>query len=720
MKYVLAVVLAVVVLGGTAVASVSATPGEGPATILPNSHSPKAASANFQAATCTPFTISYTPSVTPRMVPSANPGVPTPAPTVQHIVAVAYFPAQFDPSGDFTGHWKLDWERVLQLGQGSLVVFDRSGSQEADIRKLIGRVHTQQMKILGYVHTGNGLRNECDVMADIDAWYRLNDGSATNTVDGIFLDEGPIDPVDIHLPYYQRLYSYIKAKTAVSGNTILLNVAGTLDERIMDLADIVNIWEAPSSNVGGYAPESYYMMLPWIPKYSADRFSQVLYYRPSGATSPTPGPTMSPDEVSTVVALSKDRGAGYIYVLDTDTKLQCTPIPSGPAKECGYNHAPSADNWSAASTAVALGRATTQRPPASKLVDPFAGSAVKKELWRASVTGGAAVSEGGGSLNLTLANGTGGSTPSGNSQAGVRSGATYDLTGSYVQVHAVEVASLQNPKVNTSFALVYEDRLSGNNESQLRWIFYSEQVGTQLKPRLVAQYITKPAGVETTIEVARLDYSPLDHAWWRLRETGGLVHWETRADSPTAAWLIQGTPVPVTALFPLQALKVDLRAIQFNSWPTPPGQARYRGLNVLEETPTVTATHTGTATATLTVVIPIATSTLTAETSTVGPTATSTPTSPVIMTVTIEPTKEGVPTLTVTPTATDVVSPTVTPTTGPSVTSTPSDGTLPGTGGEQRDLWSLLPFTFIAVLVLIFGLRLYSTSRDAEGDEWRL
>ncbi len=139
----------------------------------------------------------------------------------------------------------------------------------------------------------------------------------------------------------------------------------------------------------------------------------------------------------------------------------------------------------------------------------------------------------------------------------VRSARPYTLTGSAGLVQARQVVS-NAVGVNNRFTLL----IDGSNS--LDWWF---EQGS-----LFAFYTLN--GVSTT--AATLSYDATQHAWWRIRESGGMVYWETSADS--VAWTSRAS-VASSALFDLSLLYARFYSETWGSGTPTPGIAKYANFN---------------------------------------------------------------------------------------------------------------------------------------------
>src|SRR5262249_50071228 len=128
------------------------------------------------------------------------------------------------------------------------------------------------------------------------------------------------------------------------------------------------------------------------------------------------------------------------------------------------------------------------------------------------------VSQTGGQLVFTLA-------PNAVASSAYYSSASYDLTSSAVLIQVVTSANTAT-SAQTSIALDGQ----GNNRIVMR----------EEKGQLVAGLSV--AGAQQTIGSSL--YDPTAHAWWRVRESGGTLFWETAPDGKTWSVQQQTSPLP--------------------------------------------------------------------------------------------------------------------------------------------------------------------------------
>lgn len=187
---------------------------------------------------------------------------------------------------------------------------------------------------------------------------------------------------------------------------------------------------------------------------------------------------------------------------------------------------------------------------ASTLTDNFNDNSLNTGLWTAYADAGTSLAEANGRLELTL-------RANGNGYVGVFSVAQYDLTGSSVLVEC-------------------PDRGTGGS-GQTASIELDLDASNSIKvlcdgTGIMAQTVI--AGVNTSFGVTT--YSAVTHRWWRIREAGGSVYFET---SPT------GAPNSWTALysrtnpFALTALTLKLFGGTYASVATP-GVPKFDNFNL--------------------------------------------------------------------------------------------------------------------------------------------
>ncbi len=189
--------------------------------------------------------------------------------------------------------------------------------------------------------------------------------------------------------------------------------------------------------------------------------------------------------------------------------------------------------------------------PLDKMQDAFNDTSIDGARWSVRQGQGAAT-ESGGTLNLVP------NPSSGSVSILVSSASTWALKGSQAAVRAVRV-----PSSAGNIDLQYSLMIDGNN--YLQW-FYQGGV-------LYAFWCK--AGART--QVAKLTYSVTAHAWWRIRESGGRVYWETSTDG--AVYSTRAS-VSTSALFAITSLKASFYLETWGGGLANPGQASFANLNV--------------------------------------------------------------------------------------------------------------------------------------------
>jgi hypothetical protein len=171
--------------------------------------------------------------------------------------------------------------------------------------------------------------------------------------------------------------------------------------------------------------------------------------------------------------------------------------------------------------------------------------------WTITAAVNGTASESGGTLNLAPRARTDNVTIS------VESNAKYALTASAATVQVPQVVS-GRCGVNNRFLLRYD---AGNS------LGFWFECGN-----LYA--FTFVNGVESLL--ATLAYSSTAHRWWRLRESGGVVVWETSPDKVT--WT-PAASAAVSSLFPIGSLTLTFDSYTYGGGLRNPGVGRYAHLN---------------------------------------------------------------------------------------------------------------------------------------------
>ena len=160
--------------------------------------------------------------------------------------------------------------------------------------------------VLGYVDTNYGARGLSAVEADVNDyfnWYHVN---------GIFFDRASTDCALAIAPrsYYATLHAYVKAKGGAART--ILNPGKQTNECFLSDADALLTFEGSDAQyVNSYSAPA------WVAKYSPSHFWHVIYAA-SGASA-----------MARAVQLSKQRGAGYVYVTPDALPSPYDSLPTG-------------------------------------------------------------------------------------------------------------------------------------------------------------------------------------------------------------------------------------------------------------------------------------------------------------------------------------------------------------------------------------------------------
>lgn len=163
------------------------------------------------------------------------------------------------------------------------------------------------------------------------------------------------------------------------------------------------------------------------------------------------------------------------------------------------------------------------------LTDPFLGPTLNTALWTAVNVASNSGSQGGGRYTFIA-------KAAATSDAGLVSVANYNLTGSHAHVELIDAGSQQAGM--ETYALILS-QATGNLTNSL----YINIVNTTVNFRKVV------AGVTTTIATAT--YNATTMRWWRIRESGGTVYYET-APEVNGTWTTRASAAPgitITALY---------------------------------------------------------------------------------------------------------------------------------------------------------------------------
>lgn len=243
-----------------------------------------------------------------------------PPPTAQHVAVPAYI--QREKTGD--------WDRLLAQDPATVKVIvvnaaDGPGTAaEPSWQDIISRATARGIRVLGYVDTGylgtadwfnrqKGTSWTAEQWAaraerDARAWHELYRG-----IGGIFFDDGvwPCGPTDDgpDRDLYARLYARTNQadKRDHPDDLTVLNPGVNPQQCMSDAADVIVSWEGTADQyLGTPRPgeqERPFYQVFWNPVPSPDRFWHIVF-------------DTSPDQLDAVLARTRQRGAGWVYVTD--------------------------------------------------------------------------------------------------------------------------------------------------------------------------------------------------------------------------------------------------------------------------------------------------------------------------------------------------------------------------------------------------------------------
>jgi Spherulation-specific family 4 len=156
--------------------------------------------------------------------------------------------------------------------------------------------------VVGYVYTDYGSRSLSAVESDITSYYNWYD------VNGILLDQASTNCY--YSSYYAALNSFVKAKGGTART--ILNPGTQTSQCYVSDADILLTFEGSDwTYVNSYSAPS------WVTRYSASHFWHIVYATPSDSA------------MTQAVSLSKQRGAGYVYVTPDTLPNPYDTLPAG-------------------------------------------------------------------------------------------------------------------------------------------------------------------------------------------------------------------------------------------------------------------------------------------------------------------------------------------------------------------------------------------------------
>lgn len=204
------------------------------------------------------------------------------------------------PAYKYPTTWQPDayWDTLVAAGGAKVplvIINPDSGpgaAQNGDYQEQMRRNKAAGIRQIGYVHTLYQQRPIAEVKQEIDDWYRLYPD-----VQGIFLDEIAID-LD-RLCYLSQLYNYIKQRSPQQ--LVVINPGRHIPDAMANYADIMVTYETNGN------------------KYINDYVSATSTFETTEANHGRIAHIVhdvTPGDYAQVLALSRDRNAGWLFVTD--------------------------------------------------------------------------------------------------------------------------------------------------------------------------------------------------------------------------------------------------------------------------------------------------------------------------------------------------------------------------------------------------------------------
>ena len=248
-------------------------------------------------------------------MPAAHAAAAPPAPDIAQKVAVpAYINPLLDPAA---------WAQLATSSPGAMgfavanVINGPDYTPFSEWSQVIQSVSASGVKVVGYVDTGYlgttgqrtrlGSTDPVDWMSqiqhDVDTWYRFYGSSLS----GIFFDQtqnacGPDQGSNAWADLYKRLSDNVER--LYPGSVTVLNPGIAVPQCYESAGDVLVTFEGSyASYVGDPSATNRYTPLSWTPV-DPMKIWHIVYDAPDATT------------MRNTIALSKSRGAGYIYVTD--------------------------------------------------------------------------------------------------------------------------------------------------------------------------------------------------------------------------------------------------------------------------------------------------------------------------------------------------------------------------------------------------------------------
>jgi hypothetical protein len=246
--------------------------------------------------------------------------------TSQQVAVPSYIPPNADPGA---------WNRLIGADSEKVGIVVANVANGPDFQAkpywtdVMARSHASGKRVLGYVDTGylglTGQRTRLgspragdwivQIQQDISRWYALYPGM----LDGIFFDQGYNQCGEGDAIALQYRFVHEFQKQHHRGSMTVLNPGATVPQCYEDSADVLLTYE---SSYAGYmlTPDQpgdlNYHSPGWTPK-DPRKFWHIIY-------------DVKAQDVPAVIAASRERDAGYIYVTDDVMTNPYDTLPATP------------------------------------------------------------------------------------------------------------------------------------------------------------------------------------------------------------------------------------------------------------------------------------------------------------------------------------------------------------------------------------------------------
>jgi len=195
------------------------------------------------------------------------------------------------------------WSQLSQAAPavGIAIVNPSSGAGfnvDSNLASSVDAAQRAGVTVLGFVDTAGGTRSPGAVQTEVDRYFQWYG------VKGIFFNNASQDCA--REPYHEALFRYVKGWD--SNAVVVLNPGTTTPECFVAASDILVTYNDVYASYGTYRP------FGWESGYPSSRFWHLVY-------------ATSSQDIQAAIALSKQRGAGWIYVTPDDLPNPWDSLP---------------------------------------------------------------------------------------------------------------------------------------------------------------------------------------------------------------------------------------------------------------------------------------------------------------------------------------------------------------------------------------------------------